>query len=242
MGNREDYEQKLAVISAISEDQIKAPHNIPVNTYIQEADTLYHWAREDQAALTAVGLCWDLVADLPLRCGALIEAEARWQVQRHSGKSAAQQEWDSRAPLAYELRNQLLHDFRFAFRKDPDLTAAVKALSGGNSRSKMIQTLNDLSVLGQANRGLLSAIHFDMSLLDRAAQTAADMARLLARASKGKPEYHQAKKIRDQAYTHLSEAVDEIRQAGQYAFRRQKDRAIGYRSHHLRRTKKAHPS
>jgi hypothetical protein len=38
MGNREYYEKKLEVISAIEDSQIKKPHHIPVAIYIQEAD------------------------------------------------------------------------------------------------------------------------------------------------------------------------------------------------------------
>ncbi|MGD2086544.1 MAG: hypothetical protein PVH61_10205 [Candidatus Aminicenantes bacterium] len=50
-------------------------------------------------------------------------------------------------------------------------------------------------------------------------------------------EYSKAKKIRDQAYTHLKEAVDEIRLFGQYVFRQNKDRFIGYRSNYIRQLK-----
>ena len=39
----------------------------------------------------------------------------------------------------------------------------------------MIQDLNDLSYLGRTNRPLLEAIRFDMSLLEKAAQTSTDM-------------------------------------------------------------------
>jgi len=35
----------------------------------------------------------------------------------------------------------------------------------------------------------------------------------------------------------LKEAVDEIRRTGQYVFRRDKERFIGYISHHLRQVK-----
>ena len=43
MGNQEDYEKKLKVISNIEESQIKTPHHIPVAVYIQEANTLYQY-------------------------------------------------------------------------------------------------------------------------------------------------------------------------------------------------------
>ena len=98
MGNREDYEKKLGIISTIENSQIKIPHHIPVATYIKEADALYHWVREDKEALIAVGLSWDLVEDIPLRFGALIEAEARWQTQWNN-RAEASGEWSSRSPF-----------------------------------------------------------------------------------------------------------------------------------------------
>jgi hypothetical protein len=101
----------------------------------------------------------------------------------------------------------------------------------------MIQDLNDLSVLGKANPQLLEAINLDMSLLDEAAQTAKEMAALLAEVNRSRREHSEAKRIRDQAYTHLKEAVDEIRRCGQYVFRQNKERLMGYRSSHIRQIK-----
>jgi hypothetical protein len=48
-------------------------------------------------------------------------------------------------------------------------------------------------------------------------------------------DYLEAKKIRDQAFTHLKEAVDLIREYGRYVFWRNDARLKGYRSNHLRK-------
>jgi vacuolar-type H+-ATPase subunit E/Vma4 len=47
----------------------------------------------------------------------------------------------------------------------------------------------------------------------------------------------EAKKIRDQAYTHLKEAVDEIREFGRYVFRQNKKRSRVYASEYKRHIK-----
>jgi len=57
-------------------------------------------------------------------------------------------------------------------------------------------------------------------------------------ASRDREDYLEAKKIRDQAFTHLKEAVDYIREYGRYVFWRNPARLKGYRSDHLRRYKK----
>jgi hypothetical protein len=233
MGDREDYEKKLKVITAIADNQIKTPHHIPVSVYIQEANTLYHWCRADKEALTAVGLSGELIEDLPVRMGALIHAESSWYVQRNTWEAAAR-EWAKQSPPAYDLRDRLLKAFRFAFRRHPDLLKTVKFIAKGKTHASMIQGLNDLAVLGKNNPGLLEAIHFDGSLLDKAAQTADEMAPLLAAVNSNKARYSEAKKIRDQAYTHLKEAVDEIREYGKYVFRKNKERFTGYASNHIR--------
>ncbi len=92
--------------------------------------------------------------------------------------------------------------------------------------------------IGKANRQLLETIDFDMSLLDTAAQKSEEMAVLLAKATKERLEPEEAKKIRDQAYTHLKEAVDKIRSHGQYVFHENKDRFTGYRSNYIRKIKR----
>jgi hypothetical protein len=233
MGTREDYEMKLDMIKAIPDGKIKTPHHIPVSVYIQEANTLYHWCRADKEALTAVGLSGELIEDLPVRMGALIHAESSWYVQRNTWEEAAEK-WAKESPLAYDLRDRLLQAFSFAFRKHPDLLKTVKAIAKGKRHAGMIQGLNDLAVLGKNNPGLLAAIHFDVSLLDKAAQTADEMAPLLSAVTSNRTEYSEAKKIRDQAYTHLKEAVDEIREYGKYVFRKNKERFTGYASNHIR--------
>jgi hypothetical protein len=50
-------------------------------------------------------------------------------------------------------------------------------------------------------------------------------------------DYLEAKKIRDQAFTHLKEAVDYIGEFGKFVFRRNVDRLKGYRSNYSRMKK-----
>ena len=99
----------------------------------------------------------------------------------------------------------------------------------------MIQSLNDLSVLGRANQGLLTNIGFDLTLLDLAAQKSDELAPMYSAASRDREDYSEVKRIRDQAFTHLKEVVDLIRKCGQYVFWRNDTRLKGYRSNYLRR-------
>jgi len=233
MANTEDYTAKLDVIKAIPNDQIQVP-SIPVDVFLQEAENLYHWSNDDAAALKGVGITQEMIDDLPVRAGALREAQSLWFKDRYS-QEEAQKEWGLQSPAAYDLRDELLHDFRFAFRKDPMLLGRVSEITDGTGPEDMIQDLNDLSVLGKANPEPLAAIGFDATKLETAAQTADAMADLLATANGDKAEHNESKMIRDKAYTHLKELVDEVREAGKYVFWKDEIRYRGYTSAYRRK-------
>jgi hypothetical protein len=236
MKNRECYEKKLEVIRAIEDDKIKTPHNIPVGIYAQEAGILYKWAQQDKDALTAAGLPPELLDDLPIRIGALIEAGSNWNNYWNTEKKNAR-EWKTQAPIAYNLKKRLLTDFRHAFEDHPQQMKAVRNIAKGKSHDKMIRALNDLGVLGKKNLQLLEVVNFDMSLLDKAVQISKEMAKLLPDVNKERREHSELKKIRDQAYTHLKEAVDKILSKGKYLFGDNKSRLKGYKSDYLRELK-----
>jgi hypothetical protein len=232
MSIKDDYQLKLAEISAIPDDEIKIPNNIPVGIYIQEADNLYHWCLADKDELVNAGLSWDLVSDLPRRAGALREAEALWNTLRFTGKDASKI-WREKSPAAYDLKNKLLQAFRFAFRKENKLLDAVKAITKGNSHADMIQDLNDLKHLGEQKTDLLAAINFDMSLLDKAAETSVQMAKLLAAATDERDTHDETKRVRNKAFTYLKKAVDEIYEYGQFIFKQNDKRRWGYKSYYM---------
>jgi hypothetical protein len=48
-----------------------------------EADNVYHWCQPDKDALAATGLDWSIVEDIPVRSGALGEAESIWIMERY---------------------------------------------------------------------------------------------------------------------------------------------------------------
>jgi hypothetical protein len=79
------------------------------------------------------------------------------------------------------------------------------------------------------------AVGFDPAKLDEAAETSRSLGELRAEASVDKTADRAKKLIRDQAYTHLKEAVDTIRECGQFVFWKNEDRAKGYASEYMRR-------
>ena len=231
MSNAKNYQEKLPVITAI--ENPLSP-TIPVDVYLQEGENLYHWSLDDKSKLADVGLDAALIDDLPVRAGALREAQSLWMKERHL-KEEAQKEWTVKSPAAYELHDDLISDFRYAYRKREDAMTKVRAIADGSGHMDMIQDLNDLSVFGKENPEELEKVKFDMTRLELAAEMSNEMADLLGRANGESKSDSKEKVIRDQAFTHMKEAVDEIMDCGKYVFRKDKVRLKGYRSEYYRK-------
>jgi hypothetical protein len=233
MSTTTDYNELLPVIAAIKPNEVLTP-NIPIDVFVQEAENLFHWCLDDMQELTRVGLAWDVVTSLPVRAGACREAQSLWIKERNTSQEA-ESKWKVEAPAAFELRDELLHQFRFAFRKDDGLLARVEEIAQGNTNADMVQDLNDLATLGKAHTDLLTNIGFDLSLLDQAADIADRMGDLLGATNGERKSVSEAMQLRDKAYTYLKKAVDEIRECGKFVFWRNPDRLKGYISDHWRK-------
>ncbi|HCY41081.1 MAG TPA: hypothetical protein DHV48_06955 [Prolixibacteraceae bacterium] len=226
MSTTNDYNELLPVIRAIKPNQVLIP-SMPIDVFVQEAENLFHWCLDDMQELTRVGLLWDVVISLPARSGACREAQSLWIKERNTSQEA-ESNWKVEAPAAFDLRDELLHQFRFAFRNNEGLLARVDEIAQGNTNADMVQDLNDLAVLGKANTALLTVIGFDPTLLDRAADVADRMGDLLGATNGERKSVSEAMQLRDKAYTYLKLAVDEIRECGKFVFWRNPDRLKGY--------------
>lgn len=236
MANADDLIAKRDVLEAIPIEKVIFP-NLPVDVFLQETENMIKWADDDKALLATVGFSEQDLADLSVRTGACREAQSLW-IKDYRGRKEAQINWNEQSPAAYELRDELIHTFRFAYRSDSHLVERVAAIAEGDGHADMIQDLNDLSVLGKANLELLNAIGFDSSKLDIAAEKAASMAELLALANGSRESGNEMKDLRDRAYTHLKEQADNLRESGRFLFWKNPNRAKGYSSIYRKRKKR----
>lgn len=220
------FNAQKAAIEALTEAQIIQP-NLPIDKFLQESANLAEWSKEDQAALVAVGVGQANFDELDARIGALRYVQSTWNKQRNSQEDARQQ-WNTELPAATELKDQLEHSFRFAFRSRTDLLTKVRQIEAGTGDADLIQDLSDLAVLGKANLPLFETINFDITLLDTAETKANDMSKLLASKNGERADNSNALILRNKAYTHLKTTVDEIREAGKYVFWKDTQRKKGY--------------
>lgn len=231
--HEQNFNDRKAAIEAVKPEEVQIPY-MPVDVFTQEAEDLYHWALKDKEQLTAAGLDEAVLNDLPILNGACRHAQAVWMKELNMQKEARRQ-WTEAGPQGYNLRDELVHTFRYAFRRRPDLLNRVSAVADGTGHADMIQDLHNLAVLGKANPQLLQGIQFDMAVLDNASQTSDELTELLAIANGEKHLENEAKVMRDKAYTLLKIAVDEVRDCGKYVFWRDETRLAGYASQYNRR-------
>ena len=232
MSNLNDYEATLPLAQAILPEDIKSP-SMPVGNYSQEAEDLYRWCLKDKDKLIGAGVPESHFELLNQAAGGLRQAQSIWSEELKTQKDAERQ-WAEQSPEAFDLRDRMLHTFRYAYRNYSDLLANVSAIAEGSDGADMIQDLNDIAVLGKANPEPLQAINFDMALLDECATTSAQMADIRAMANGEKFEANESLTIRNQMFTLLKTYVDAIRDAGKFLFWREPRRLIGYRSQFLR--------
>ncbi|MCY1720052.1 hypothetical protein OU798_06845 [Prolixibacteraceae bacterium Z1-6] len=237
MSDRQDYDACYDAFMAIPAEEVKTP-DMPVNVAIQESENLYLWSLNDKAGLTGAGLPETTIDSLTVRNGACRTAEAMWKREQHTPQDA-QKEWEERAPAAYELRDQLLHTFRYAFRNDERLLKKVSDIANGTGDADMIQDLSNAVALGEANPEPLALINFDATLLPLAATTADELAIVLAQANGEKEIDHQVKIIRDRAYNYMQQAANEIKNCGRYVFWKNEARLKGYRNIYKNKHKKS---
>lgn len=233
MSDLNAFESLLEDVNALDKSVVQ-PLYMPVDVFIHEALRLYEWAGEDRGALEAAGMDWAVAETLPLRSAALRHAQSLWVSERFQNDEA-RRAWAERSPEAYDLRDTLLHTFRFAFRKRPDLMRVVDMIAAGSGHADMLQDLKDLSVAGRRNLELLEAVSADMTLFGRAETMAGELSLIYAEARNDRATFREAKQVRDAIATLLKQSVDEVREHGQYVFWRDARRRKGYASDYYRK-------
>ena len=222
----------LVQIKSIKDDEIKVPTNIPIDTYTQEAEMLYHWSIEDKQRLIDKGLQADLIDSLPIRIEVLRKAESEWQIAK-VGQEDLKKEWNDKSKEAYNLKKELLHNFNFALKNNSEVLKKISDIKKNSGHADMFQDLNDLGLLGKEFKTKLEYIKFDFTLLDKAIELSKQLSPIYAKLTNKKGSSTEAKKFRDQAYTYLKQSVDKIRDYGQFVFWKDKDRKKGYYSQHI---------
>jgi hypothetical protein len=219
-------------------EEIKSTRpNQPVATFLQEAENLYAWCVDDIPELIKAGIDEAFINELPQGIKACREAQTIWETKLKT-PGEAQVQWKLEVYEAQKLLAELLHSMRFAFRNNADLSGTIKYIAKESGYASLIQDLYNLSVLGRSNGQLLTAVGFDLDLLDTASAKSEELAALWAQSKNEKQHLNETAVLRNKAFWVLHRQVTEIRSAGQYIFRHRKDRSIGYVSQYWKHKNK----
>ena len=140
MSYSDDFEQWKENIENIPTKDVKLP-NLPIDDFVASTETLAIDANEDRDDLTAVGLDVTLIDELTPLSGALRYCQANW-MSIFRAREEAQNQWQEQSPQAFEFRNELLHDFSFAYRNLDDVKKKVIRIREGGSNADMVQDLH----------------------------------------------------------------------------------------------------
>ncbi|HPS57627.1 MAG TPA: hypothetical protein PK514_05920 [Spirochaetota bacterium] len=234
MNHIDHYSSKLSTIRLIPEEKILKTAGIPIRVYLQEAENIFNWCIHDREKLTANGLDWTLVEDIPARIDTLREAQSRWATS-DSADTASEKEWNEKSPMAHAFRRDLVRSLKFVFRNNSAAISKINRLGSGNSNASMMQSLRDISVFGQENIEFLKEAKYDITALETAEQMSRDMAALLGAVSTARAFNSASLRLRDQAYTHLFNAMKELKSHAAYVFVHDNARLRGYTSDYYRK-------
>ncbi|MBR8538346.1 hypothetical protein KDU71_22435 [Carboxylicivirga sediminis] len=226
MSYQEDFNAWEEQIVAVPDNEIKLP-NQPVDKFTASAETLAVEAKKDTDVFAASGMNVSLIDELTPLAGALRHLQASW-TSEFRAKQEAQKEWLEQSPAAYQLRDELLHHFSFAYRNIDDIKKSVMRIREGGGHADLLQDLVDLADLGEKHPEPLTDIGLSLEPLQKARLTSHAMSVLLSASNGAKDQKNQAKLLRDKAYTLLFNKVSEIREYGRYIFWRDAERREKY--------------
>jgi len=231
MSTSEDALKKLhEAIESIPDDEIVTP-TMPVADVIGEAEELLKNAAADRDVLIKSGLDAALIDSLSDRIAAYAKAEANHNAVAFA-KSEARKEWEKLKPEADDIKQTLIHSLRFVFKRN-NMNAELKSvaeISKGKGYRDLVMDLMELHTLAEKYTDMLAKVGVDNKVINDANVMFGKLRKLLGDINTQPKDVAAAKKTAQKAYTYLWQAVDEIREVGQFAFWKDEKKADLYRS------------
>ncbi len=226
--------------SVVAEPQqiIIADPDMPINVRLGEAESLAQVFEADLSRFATISVTVESLELLKTKTDALRTAEIDWANHRFQ-KDEAREEWNRFSPLAYELHDELIHAYRYGYRKKPMIQLQIDEIEEGSSHDDMLLDLGKLGAIGVQYPDELVKIKFPTTKVELAIQYSDELATLYASATIGDLGSHPKKVARDVAYAELKAIMDEIRDAGKYLFWKDAERKALYTSDYMSRKGKA---
>jgi len=237
MADMDDLQDLKATIEAILVQDVEEP-NMPVHEFIDEAERTAGLVADYKTELATVGITDEMEVNINKGAGALRAAEGLWE-EAFFDTTEAQKQWRERSPQLYELRSDVIAGLAYGGRDDSGLQRTLRNIRKGNANSDAIQDLLTLAVVVTNNPEAIAKAGMDISVADKLSIMADELGRIYALSRNDNKGYREAKLLRDRAYTYLQKIVREVRDAGQFYFRKQPEIAAQFASAYHRRTRQS---
>jgi hypothetical protein len=214
-------------IQSISDKQIIVP-TIPIAIYLQEAENLAAWAKDDIDQLSKVGINITHIEDVKERIEACRVLQTEWNNIKNC-TSDAKIKWQKESEIGYALHKEILIDFNFAYRNDKRQMKIIKRLKLKRGLPSLVENLGVFAEIGRHEKEPLEKIHFNFDKLEQAYQLSNTLYDINLDYKSSEENKHKQKVLRDKSYTYLKLLLDEIRLSGKYVFSGNKERLQGYK-------------
>jgi len=192
--------------------------DIPAAVELQEATDLAQLTGNPEvaAALMKVGLPKSSFEKLEVAIDAARAAQSEWAVTRDRSKSEARVNLEREA---YALRTSTVAACRWSLRADRVAMATLAAIADGEGVEDLVQDLVNLAELMDRRAAAFDGDQtFDAKAKAKEARNLSAKIRKGVSATRSTTEQAESKSLRDRAFTHLHALLNEIREAGRYAY------------------------
>lgn len=224
-----------AQLQALPEDMLVEP-KVQVALVLDEARELLGLLRRSgiRERIKSVGVPEGELDELGPVIDAVEEAEKLWAAKRDENKSLRQVQAEA---LAYSLRDEMVAACRFNLSGLESVEVLARVTDGENARD-LVQDLRELATFVSEN---VSAFVGDSSFEPLlCSEEARELAAAIAVDGEPTAEALEYQELRDRALTLLCGRVQQLREAGRYAFRGTVE-ARAFFSSNLCPTRRRHP-
>lgn len=232
MSAQEAYDRLLPTLQSYKKRRVQKP-NYPVDKILAEAKKVCHISKEDKKKLVNAGLNPEVIDTFEERIDAFTIASARYVVLMDEQNDKLDNKYQKLEESAKELRRNIIHAFRFAYRDNKSAINSLGRISKGRSRMDMIFDFVSLIKLAEVHPEELNTINFDLSLMEKANFYHKKLNELVAKLTVSPKEISEVKKIRNNAYDYMNESLQLIKEYGQFVFWKDEERKSLYKREYL---------
>ncbi|MGL1936109.1 MAG: hypothetical protein OCD01_13860 [Fibrobacterales bacterium] len=205
----EQFEELTETIMAVPAESVTRP-TLSLKTYAIEAEALIPIVNYHKEPLAAKQFDTRLLSSIETLVGAYRHTEKR--IERAIDLyEARRMRWKGLASIAFELRNDILAEFRFVAHGNENITNMLKNIGKDASIAGVIEDLHILAHPTEFFSKDLAAINFEFDQLRHAANLGSEMGKIQQEVQLQRSAVSEERIIRDKVVTLLMAEVEAVK-------------------------------